>query len=120
MAALKAHFALKALVILLGLVILVLLGAVVFGLLRQAEQLATEPEAESEVVSWGSGPLRTADPAELEIAVPVGCLLAESHFAEDLLVLRLDGPAERGCQQVVLVDPAAGVVVARVSLAPER
>ena len=116
MAALKTHFALKALVILLGLVILVLLGAVVFGLLRQAEQLATEPEA----VSWGSSPLRTADPAELEIAVPVGCLLAESHFAQDLLVLRLDGPAERGCQQVVLVDPVAGVVVARVSLAPER
>ena len=119
MAALKAHFALKALVILLGLVILVLLGAVVFGILRQADQLATGPEAGADAVSPQAEPSWTADPVELEVAVPVGCLLAESQSADGLLVLRLDGPAERGCQQVVLVDPVVGAVVARVRLAPE-
>ncbi len=115
MAVLKAHFALKALVIALGLVILVLLGAVVFGILRQAERLdqATAPMSDRGLER------QAGDLTETDVAVPVGCRLADVVPDRDLLVLRLEGPAERGCQQAILVDPAAGTVVARIRLAPE-
>ncbi|MGP1257063.1 MAG: hypothetical protein ACTS10_21780 [Kiloniellales bacterium] len=114
MAALKAHFALKALVIGLGMVILVMLAAVVFGILRQADQLQGSSESAFDPVADRGGGF-----AETEIVVPVGCSLAEVVPDRDLLVLRLDGPAERGCQQVVIVDPAGGAVLGRVRLRPE-
>ena len=114
MAALKAHFALKALVIGLGVVILVMLAAVVFGILRQADQL--QGRSQPAVVPLAD---RLDGFAETEVGAPVGCSLAEVVPDRDLLVLRLDGPAERGCQQVVIVDPAAGAVLGRVRLRPE-
>lgn len=99
----KAPAALKALVIGLGLVIVGLLGAVIWGIARQADRLERVPEM-----------------TDVEVAVPLGCELAEAVPDGRLLVLRLSGPAERGCQQAVIVDPAAGAVVGRVRLAPQR
>ncbi len=103
MAALKAHFALKALVIGLGLVILALLGAVVYGIARQADRLERLPEL-----------------AEMEVGVPLGCTLADVVPEGELLILRLDGPAERGCQQAVMVDALGGKVLGRVRLTPQE
>lgn len=96
------HTALKALVIGLGLVILALFGGVVYGLLRQAERLERVPAM-----------------SETAVAVPRGCELAEAVPDGALLILRLSGPVERGCQQAVIVDPAAGTVVGRVRLQPQ-
>lgn len=102
MAANKAHVALKALVIGLGLVILALLGAVIYGIARQADRLEQVP-----------------DMTETDVPVPVGCELAAVVPEGDLLILRLAGPAERGCQQAVIVDPVGGSVLGRVRLAPQ-
>lgn len=103
MAANKAHVALKALVIGLGVVIFVLLGAVVYGIARQADRLEQVP-----------------DMTETDVAVPLGCDLADVVPDGDLLVLRLSGPVERGCQQAVIVDPVSGLVLGRVRLSPQE
>lgn len=98
----QKHIVLKALVIGLGLVILALLGAVIYGISRQADRLDRLPEM-----------------SETPVPVPRGCELAEVVPDDALLVLRLSGPAERGCQQAVIVDPVAGAVVGRVRLQPQ-
>ncbi len=92
--------AIKAVVFFLGALIVVMIGLVIWGLLRQGERLR-EPVAFE----------------ELSLAVPAGCRLAAVEPGEgDLLILRLDGPLERGCQQAVLVDRSEGRVAGRVKL----
>lgn len=97
--------AIKALVLGLGAVIVVMIGLVIWGLMRQGESLRERQGAGFE---------------ELSLAVPPGCRLAAAEpGGEGLLVLRLDGPLERGCQQAVLVDRSLGRVAGRVKLQPE-
>ena len=52
--------------------------------------------------------------------VPEGCVIADSRIEAPYLVLRLDGLAERGCQQVVLVDLESGRVTGRVTAVADR
>jgi hypothetical protein len=42
------------------------------------------------------------------VVLPPGCVIAEAVVAEGTLVLRADGPMERGCQLVILLDPETG------------
>ena len=46
--------------------------------------------------------------------LPQGCSIAETEVSENLLILRLEGLVERGCQQVVVVDMANGRVLGQV------
>lgn len=95
--------AIKALVAVLGLVIVAMIGLVIWGLLRQGESLRKGPAFE-----------------ELSLAVPAGCSLAAVEpGGGELLILRLDGPLEHGCQQAVLVDRASGRVTGRIRLQAE-
>ncbi|SMF60251.1 hypothetical protein SAMN06265365_12193 [Tistlia consotensis] len=95
--------AIKAVVIGLGAVILAMTGLVIWGLMRQGQSL-------SEKVNF----------ADTAVAVPAGCSLAAVEPGKDaLLILRLDGPLERGCQQAVLVDGGSGKVVGRIRLKAE-
>ncbi|MEX2631071.1 MAG: hypothetical protein WD341_14135 [Tistlia sp.] len=95
--------AIKALVGGLGLVILVMIGLVIWGLMRQGESLRQETAFE-----------------ELALSVPAGCTLAAAEAGGgELLILRLEGPLERGCQQAILVDRAGGGVVGRIKLQAE-
>jgi hypothetical protein len=95
--------AIKALVAVLGLVILAMIGLVIWGLLRQGESLRQKTSFE-----------------ELALAVPAGCSLAAVEpGGGELMILRLEGPLERGCQQAVLVDRAAGQVTGRIRLQAE-
>ncbi|MDX1575171.1 MAG: hypothetical protein R3285_03190 [Kiloniellales bacterium] len=57
---------------------------------------------------------------EVVVPVPEGCVIADSRIEQPYLVLRLDGLAERGCQQVVLVDLESGRVTGRVTAVADR
>ncbi len=53
---------------------------------------------------------------EVPVEVPEGCNVHETQVDGDRLLLRLDGPAARGCHQIVVVDLRAGKVQGRVRL----
>ncbi len=55
---------------------------------------------------------------DLSIAVPDGCVIAQADSTEDRLTIRLDGLAERGCQQIILVDLGSGEIVGRITARP--
>lgn len=89
--------ALKALVVFLGLLIaagLALLTYAVIGGLPDA---------------------RPKGFGDTTVDLPPGCVIAEAVLAGGTLVLRADGPAERGCQRVILLDPESGRVLGRVT-----
>ena len=44
---------------------------------------------------------------------------AEARGEDGRLVVRLDGPAERGCQQVIVIDMDDGKVLGRVQATPQ-
>ena len=74
-------------------------------------------------LAGGIGKLGKADPGagfgEVALAVPDGCVIADSRIEAPHLVLRLDGLLERGCQQVILVDLDSGRVLGRVTALPK-
>ena len=96
--------ALKIVVILMAVLILAGMGLLAYG-------LATR-------VAGGGGDGGGGDGGEsfgvVEVPLPPGCSIAGTEVAEGRLILRLDGLAERGCQQVVVVDMASGEVLGRL------
>jgi hypothetical protein len=105
--------ALKALVIFMAVLILAGMALLVYGLVtrtggddRRGE--AAAPPAPAAAVDFGT----------LELALPDGCTLAATELAGDRLVIRFNGQAERGCQQLVVVDLASGQVLGRVKALP--
>ena len=52
--------------------------------------------------------------AAVDVPLPPGCSIAETEVSENRLILRFEGLAERGCQQVVVVDMASGKVLGQV------
>jgi hypothetical protein len=94
---------LKILVIVMGIAILVILAIVVFMIAGRVSGVG------------GGGP---AGFGEIELEVPLGCSIASAEGEDDTLVIRLDGLAERGCQQVLVVDLSSGQVVGRVKAVP--
>lgn len=93
---------LKALVIIMGLLIVAGLGLVVYGFAARA------PDAVGGAAGFG----------EVDLPLPAGCVIAASETAEGRLILRLDGPPEAGCQQVVVLDLDSGEVLGRVTARP--
>ena len=43
-----------------------------------------------------------------------GCVIAAAEGLDDRLIVRTEGPMERGCQQVILIDMATGEILGRV------
>ena len=95
---------LKILVIVMGLAILVILAVVVFMIAGRVSGLGDGGEP--------------AGFGEIELQVPLGCSIASAEGKDDTLIVRLDGLAERGCQQVLVVDLKSGRVVGRVKAVP--
>ena len=91
---------LKILVIVMSIAILVALALVVYG-----------------IVGRVAGPADGGFGAR-DLALPEGCVIAAAQLQEGRLVLRVDGPAEQGCQQVVLIDPTSGAVAGRITARP--
>ena len=99
----------KALVIVMGLLILAGLGLLVYGVIARV----------SEVAGPGAPSARGGFDAA-SVALPAGCVLAEAHLEAGRLVLRAEGPEGRpDCQQVILLDPANGAELGRVTIAPQ-
>jgi len=94
--------ALKVLVVVMGVAIFAILAVIVVSVIQRV----------------GGGSAKTEGFGELRLAVPEGCTLAEVEAAEGRLVLRLDGPPNRGCQQAVLIDPDSGQVLGRITAVP--
>ncbi len=93
--------ALKAAVIVMGLLILAAFGLVVYMLLGRIAD------------GGGGDAFGTRD-----IDIPAGCELAAAVSDGERLVVRLAGLPERDCQQVILVDPASGEEIGRLRLTP--
>lgn len=96
--------ALKALVIGMGILIIVGMGLVVYGMMRQADNLTSRQ-------TFG----------EVSIPVPADCVLAEASPGErGLVVLRFQGSADAGCRQVLLFDSLRGELRGRIHLPTEQ
>lgn len=92
--------ALKALVIGMGILIVIGMGLVVYGMIRQAENLSSRQ-------TFG----------EASISIPPGCTVAETSSGDrGLLILRLQGAADDNCQQVLVFDILRGELRGRITL----
>lgn len=97
--------AVKAVVIGMGLLIVAGLALLFYGLTQGVGKLG----------GGGGEPL-----GEVVVPVPEGCVIADARIEAPHLVLRLDGLAERGCQQVVLIDLDSGRIQGRILATPSR
>ena len=70
------------------------------------------------IVSLASrlGEDKAAGFGERGLAAPAGCGIASAQAADDRLIVRLDGLAERGCRQVLVLDLETGETLGRLSL----
>ena len=103
--------ALKILVVVMGIAIVASVIVIVVAIsnrLSEAEQAAGAETA----------PLPAKAIGDLSIAIPEGCVMAEARAQGSRLVVRIDGLAERGCQQVVLIDLESGRILTRVTAVP--
>ena len=90
--------ALKALVIIMGVLIVAGTGVVIYLVAKRVGQ---------------SGRL-AAGPVAASLALPAGCTVAEMTALGERLALRLAG--EGDCRQILLVDPASGAVTGHIGL----
>lgn len=97
---------LKVLVIVMGIAILAILTFIVFTVIDRV----------SGDGSLGGG--TSAEFGEIELQVPAGCSIASAEGQDDMLIIRLDGLAERGCQQVLILDLGTGRILSRVKAVP--
>jgi hypothetical protein len=107
--------ALKALVIFMAVLIVAGMALLVYGLVTRTGA------PESTGGGMGAGGLLGAGsggPASLDLPVPDGCTIASAELSGERLVVRLDGLAERDCQQVLVVDLAGGRLVGRLRAVP--
>jgi hypothetical protein len=97
----------KALVIIMGLLILAGLGLLVYGMVNQV----------SEVAGPG-GPVAPDAPGgfdEVEISLPSGCSVVETRVDGDRLIVRTDGPdSNASCRKIIIIDLESGEVLGRV------
>lgn len=105
--------ALKLLVIFMAVLIVAGMALLIYGLVTRTGG----GEGDAGRIAWGGGS-GGGPAASLDLPVPEGCRIAGSELAGDRLVIRLDGLAERDCQQVLVVDLAGGRLVARVRAVP--
>ena len=100
----------KALVIFMGLLILAGLGLLVYGVAGQVSEIASPPSAPGAADGFDAA----------SVALPAGCVLAEARIDEGRLVLRVEGPPSYPeCQLVILLDPASGAELGRITVAPQ-
>ena len=92
--------ALKTAVVVMGLLIVAAFGMVVYTLIGR---LSDAPAS-----SLGT----------VDLPLPEGCTIAESHAEDERLILRLEGLPGRGCQQVLVFDLSSGEELGRFRAVP--
>ena len=88
----------KIAVVVMGILIVLGLALVAYGLVSRVSKIE------------GGAPKID----NLSLGLPAGCMIAGAGGHEDQLIIRVEGPEERGCQQVIVVDMASGKIVGRV------
>ena len=90
--------ALKVLVIGMGILIVLGLALVAYGLVSRVSK------TEREAAGFG----------EVHLGLATGCTIAEARGHDGRLILRATGPEARGCQQVIILDMASGAILGRI------
>ena len=117
--------ALKGLVIGMGALIVVGLTVVVVTIaMRLTGPEAAGPDGSAGGTATADGgetlprPAAGADGArpfgELQLGMADSCRIADAVASGRALVVRVDGPAKDGCDQLVVVDPGQGRVLGRI------
>jgi hypothetical protein len=89
---------LKIAVVGMGILIVLGLALLIYGVVgRSTEVLQT-------VKSFG----------DVELNLPAGCVIAAADGLDNRLIVRTEGPMERGCQQVIMIDMTTGEILGRV------
>lgn len=107
--------ALKALVIFMAVLIVAGMALLVYGLVTRTGAPEGTGGGTAGGALFGAG---SGAPATLDLPVPDGCTIAGAELNGEHLVIRLDGLAERDCQQVLVVDLASGRLAGRVRVVP--
>lgn len=94
--------ALQGLVIGMGVLIVIGLALVAYGLVGRV----------------GDDDERAGGFGDVMLAAPAGCVIAAASAEGNRLILRLNGPVERGCQQVVVLGLDTGQVLGRITAEP--
>ncbi len=100
---------LKTLVVGLGMLVVIGMGILAWGIYRKA----TDPDFRP----FSQPAAKGASFGEVAVRVPEGCRIVEMRPQGERLYLRLDGGAQ--CQRVVVVDTAGGTVLARSTRGPK-
>ncbi len=96
----------KALVIVMGLLIVAGLGLLVYGMANQ--------------ISGVAGPDAPSGFDETIVSLPVGCSVIETRVDGDRLIVRTDGPlGYKSCRQIIIFDLLSGEVLGRITFAPQ-
>lgn len=90
--------ALKFVVIGMGILIVLGLALVAYGLVTRV----SKDDAGAQNIG------------DLSLNLPAGCTIAQVEASDGRLVVRADGPEERGCQQVFILDLSEGKIVGRI------
>ena len=97
----------KALVIFMGLLILVGLGLLVYGMVNQVSEVAGPDDPAAPNTPGGFD--------EVEIPLPTGCSVVETRIDGDRLIVRTDGPdSYEPCQKIIIIDLESGEILGRV------
>ena len=97
--------ALKGLVIFMGLAILAILGVIIYTVIGRVADPSAAPSSSFGIV---------------QVTIPEGCHLADNKSGDGRLFLRLDGPLEKDCQQVLVLDLETAEPLGRITAKPER
>lgn len=97
--------ALKGLVIFMGLAILAILGVIVYTVIGRFSETSAVQSSSFGIV---------------QVTIPEGCHLAGSQSGDGRLFLRLDGPLDQDCQQILVLDLETAEPLGRITAKPER
>lgn len=104
--------ALKGLVLTMGLLIVVAMGALAYGLYHKA----SNPDFRL----FGGGADKPAGFGEVRLAAPSGCVIASSDVEGGRLFVRFGaaagGETKPGCERIVVIDVASGATVGVVAV----
>ena len=110
--------ALKILVVVMGIAIVASVIVIVVAISNRLADKETAGRPGAETVAAAPAAAELATLGDLSIAIPEGCVIAEASAEGRRLILRFDGLATRGCQQVVLIDLESGTILGRVTATP--
>jgi cytoskeletal protein RodZ len=108
--------ALKALVTIMAVIIVIGVGAVIWGIARQASKLSEPPETSppltgTSVVSDEREPWET-----LALGQPAGTRIATVTSAGDLVILHLFTETPGRDERLVVIDPGSGTLIGTITV----